>query len=121
MSTPKLNPIKANIPPRSADGPAKALQLVVFDISAGGVGLTLPPDDVGLRVGAQFVGISIDLPDVGRITADLRVRNLYDVTMPNGKVQQRAGCEFVKLPGSMTKLIQRYIMQIERERKARGA
>jgi len=31
---------------------------------------------------------------------------------------RRAGCEFMNLPGPMQTLIQRYIIKIERERKA---
>ena len=92
---------------------------VLVDISGGGIGLTVPPDDVNFKVNAEFSNVSINLPNVGLISANMRVRNIYDVTMPNGKVHQRAGCQFIKLPGPMMTLIQRYIIQIERERKSR--
>ena len=119
VSTPKATAIMASIPLPPIDRSARTLQAVVVDISGGGIGLKLPPDDVSLKVDTQFMGVSIDLPNVGMVSVDLRVRNLYEVTLANGKIQQRAGCEFVKLPGAVMKLIQRYIMQTERERKAR--
>ena len=37
----------------------------------------------------------------------------------NSTVAKRAGCQFVDLPGQMLTLIQRYIIRVERERKAR--
>ena len=79
----------------------------------------MPPDNASLKIDAQFFGVTLNLPNVGIISADMKVRNLYDVTMPNGKIHQRAGCQFLKLAGPMMTLIQRYIIQIERERKAR--
>ena len=119
LSTPMANPLKCNIPVPQKDGSQKTLQAVVVDISGGGLGLTVPPGEPDFKVEAQFFGVSVNLPNVGIINVDMRVRNLYDVTMPNGKVHQRAGCQFLKLPGPMMTLVQRYIIQIERERKAR--
>ena len=120
LSTPMASPLKCNIPVPQADGSIKTTQAVVVDISGGGIGLNVQPGDVAsLKVDAEFFGASINLPNVGVINFDMRVRNIYDITMPNGKVHQRAGCQFLKLPGPMMTLIQRYIIQVERERKAR--
>jgi c-di-GMP-binding flagellar brake protein YcgR len=47
------------------------------------------------------------------------VRSVFEMTTRSGSKSQRAGCEFVKLPGPMLTLIQRYIIKVERERKAR--
>lgn len=120
LTTPMANPLRANIPLPQADGSIRTMPTVVFNISCGGVCLVVPPGVVALELDAQFSGVSINLPNVGVISFDLRVRNLYDLTASNGKTLQRAGCEFIKLPGAMMKLIQRYIIQIERERKERG-
>ena len=119
LTTPMANPIKASIPLSQDDGSIKSLQVVVVDVSGGGIGLNVPPDNLSLKMDAEFFGVTINLPNVGIVSADMRVRNLYDVTMPNGKIHQRAGCQFISLPGPMMTLIQRYIIQIERERKAR--
>ena len=119
MSMPMANPVKCQIPMRQADGSVKTIEAALVDISGGGVGLTVPPDDAVFKVGAEFSNVAINLPNAGLITATMQVRNLYDVTMPNGKIHKRAGCEFIKLPGPMMTMIQRYIIQVERERKAR--
>lgn len=119
MSMPVANPIKCQIPLPQRDGSIRSIEAVLVDISGGGVGLTVPPDNGIFKVNAEFANVSISLPNAGLISATMRVRNLYDVTMPNGRIHQHAGCQFIKLPGPMITLIQRYIIQVERERKAR--
>lgn len=120
LTTPVANPLVCNIPLSQDKGSVKTQQAVVVNIGGGGVALNVAPGDVSLKVGAQFSGAGINLPDVGIITFDMCVRNIYDISMPNGKIHQRAGCQFISLPRHVMTLIQRYIIQIERERKARG-
>lgn len=118
LATPIANPIKAGIPLPQSDGSVKTLQATVVDLSGGGIGLNLPSDSIALKIAAEFHGVAIQLGTVGTLSVDLRVRNLYDLSLPNGKIHQRAGCQFLNLPGPMMTLIQRYIIQVERERKA---
>ena len=61
----------------------------------------------------------ITLPEEGVLTANLCVRNKFDVTTRSGARHVRVGCEFVALPGARMSMVQRYITRIERERKAR--
>jgi len=119
LSTPLANPLRATIPLQLDDGSIRTAQAVVFNISGGGVCLVVAPENASVKMDAQFLGASISLPNIGTISFDIRVRNIHDITTANGKILRRAGCEFVNLPGPMMKLIQRYIIQIERERKAR--
>ena len=120
LSTPQSEPIMANIPVPQKEGPVKILRSVVADISCGGVGINVAPDQVSVSEDAQFSAVTISLPYAGVVSADLRVRSRYELTLANGRVQQRAGCQFIRLPGAMSNLIQRYIIQVERERKASG-
>jgi c-di-GMP-binding flagellar brake protein YcgR len=53
------------------------------------------------------------------VTATLRVRSIFEFSTRSGAKHKRAGCQFIDLPGPMLTLIQRYIIRIERERKAR--
>ncbi|MDE1989901.1 MAG: flagellar brake protein [Betaproteobacteria bacterium] len=119
IAAPLANPIKARIPVRQDSGPVRTAQAVLYDISGGGVSLVAALGDVDFRPGAEFFGVSLNLPQVGMLTVDLLVRNIYDITAPGGKVLRRAGCEFLRLPGPTMSLIQRYIIQTERERLAR--
>jgi c-di-GMP-binding flagellar brake protein YcgR len=61
----------------------------------------------------------IGLPEVGTISAALRLRSVEEVISRSGARSKRAGCEFIKLSEPMATLIQRYIIKTERERKAR--
>ncbi len=114
------NPIKARIPLRREDGSIRTAQAVLFDISGGGISLVVALGDVNFEIDAQFFGVSIELPEVGLVSFDLRVRNICDITASGGKILRRAGCEFIKLSIPTTSLIQRYIIQTERDRLARG-
>ena len=120
LSTPLANPLRANIPLSQEHGSGKTVQAVVLDISGGGICVVVPPDSVAFQPDAQFFGANINLPNVGPISVDIRVRNIYNFTTSNGKILQRIGCEFIKLPGPTMKLIQRYIIQVQRERNERG-
>ena len=115
VTTPLAERLVCRIPiPRE-----EALDLQVIDISAGGVALIVPADNRHVQTDAEFADCRIDLTNVGSITTRLRVRNIHELTLANGKTLTRSGCVFVKPPGTMVRLVQRYIMQIERERKLR--
>jgi c-di-GMP-binding flagellar brake protein YcgR len=78
-----------------------------------------PPEGIEFETDHLFDNCRIDLPDVGTITATLRVRSVFEFTLRSGVRSKRAGCQFIDLPGPMMTLIQRYIIRVERERKAR--
>jgi c-di-GMP-binding flagellar brake protein YcgR len=91
----------------------------VIDISGGGLGVMAPPEGLEFETDHLFENCRIELPDVGTVLATLRVCNVFEFTTRSGVKSKRAGCQFVDLPGQMLTLIQRYIIRIERERKAR--
>ena len=72
-----------------------------------------------LEVGQLFEGCRIVLPEVGTITAKLAVRSSFQITLKNGNVTRRTGCAFVELNPTQQAMIQRYIIRLERERRAR--
>jgi len=45
------------------------------------------------------------------------VRSTYDVSLKNGTISHRAGCQFINLPISIESEIQRYIFRVERDRR----
>lgn len=120
LSTPIASPIKCTIPMRRADGSALVVEAPLLDISGGGVGLMVHPEQSGLyETEMTFSDCRIALPEEGMLVTTLRVRNAFDVTAKNGSHFVRVGCEFVELQGSRLTQIQRYITRVERERKAR--
>ncbi|MDQ8024137.1 MAG: flagellar brake protein [Moraxellaceae bacterium] len=93
----------------------------VVDISGGGLAVIVPPAGTDLAPDMVFENCRIDLPDFGPVTTKLRVRNLFRLTSRSGVVTLRAGCQFEDLSTPMANAIQRYILRVERERKARDS
>jgi len=120
LSTPVASPLKCYIPIQDADGSARTIEATVVDISGGGLAVVLPPEDHAFETDKLLSNCRIDLPNVGTVIATMRVRSIYDVTLASGKILKRSGCQFVSLPGAMVTMLQRYIIQVDRERKARG-
>jgi c-di-GMP-binding flagellar brake protein YcgR len=119
LTTPIINPLKCQIPVTLADGSASTVAVNIVDISGGGVAIIIPPPDVPFEADMRFPNCRIELPEVGTLVVTLQVRSVFDVTLRSGAHLRRAGCQFVKLPGPMLTLVQRYIIKVERERKAR--
>ncbi len=114
MSTWPQYPVKCIFKPTAQVMP-------VVDISVSGLSLEYREKDVKLRAGNIYPDCEIDLPEVGRLTATLQVKNLFEVVSRTGRVNQRAGCEFVK-PGRETILpLQRYVAQMQRMSASLGS
>ncbi len=120
LSTPIVKPVKFAAVVRRPDGSAMNVEASLLDISGGGVGLMATPALAEmLPRGMLLKECRITLPEEGVLTANLCVRNKFDVTTRSGARHVRVGCEFVALPGARMSMVQRYITRIERERKAR--
>jgi len=119
LSTPIARPLKCIITfPPVAGGDRRIVEALIGDISGGGLGVISVPLDVPLETGLEL-GCKIELPEVGVVTGTIVIRSVFETVTRSGIRSRRAGCEFVKVPNSMLTLIQRYIIRIERERKAR--
>ncbi len=120
LSTPIATPVMMNAVVRRPDGSALSVDIPLFDISGGGVGLMVSPEVAGyLQKGEVLSDCRIRLPDEGLLVAKLVIRNKFDVTTRSGGQFVRAGCEFIEIPPSRLNMVQRYITRVERERKAR--
>lgn len=120
LTTPIAHPIKCQIPVMKEGGlSTTVMEANVVDISGGGVAMMVPPVGLIFSSGDIFENCRIELPDVGVVITTLEIRNVFDVTLRTGNQVARAGCQFTNLPGPMLTLIQRYIIKVERERKAR--
>jgi c-di-GMP-binding flagellar brake protein YcgR len=116
---PIARPLKATIALESPDGARKNLDVTVADISGGGLGIVGLPSDLKLTSGTEIPLVRMELAEVGIISGRLQVRSASTITNKAGAKTLRLGCQFINLPGTMQNLIQRYIIKIERERKAR--
>lgn len=119
LNTPLVRPLRCVMTMPLPDDETHQHMAHVFDISGGGLGITAPDEAVPFEVGMEIPGCRIDLPEVGIVTATLQVCSIYYVTLRSGATVRRAGCKFVGLSMPMSTLVQRYIIKVERERKAR--
>lgn len=118
LSLPITRPLKCAILLAATGSERRTIDAHIGDISGGGLGVISIPPDIALEPGLEL-GCRLDLPEVGVVNATLVVRSVSESVTRSGTKSKRAGCEFVKLPGAMLTLIQRYIIKVERERKAR--
>ena len=120
LATPVVHPVRLHAELPGLDGP-QPLDVPLLDISGGGVGLMLTPEQAQrLRPGDVLPNCRITLPDGSLlVAATLGVRNQFDVTTRTGARYVRVGCEYIDLPAARLAAIYRYITRVERERKAR--
>lgn len=118
LVTPIVHPLKCLIPIQEPAG-TYLHEANVFDISCGGLGLSAPPEGIPFATDMAFANCRVELPEIGFVAGTLKVKNVFEITLRSGARVQRAGCEFTNLPGPMMTLVQRYIIKVERERKAR--
>jgi len=88
-------------------------EVTIMDISVGGVALVCAEYEAELQPGKIYTNCQITLPDVGILTATIRVKNTFEVTLREGIVKRRAGCEFIQMDGKMAILLQRYITHLQ--------
>jgi c-di-GMP-binding flagellar brake protein YcgR len=116
LTAPVAHSLICRIP---SPGASNRVEARVIDISGGGVAVIVPPKDMGLTADEKYMDCRLDLPEFGPVTTTLRVRNIFRITNRSGTDMLRAGCQFEDLPADMANAIQRYILRVERDRKAR--
>lgn len=117
VQTPQANPLKCviKLPPGSRPPTA---EVTVLDLSCGGIAVIDHHPMLAMDPGALYDECSLELPGVGEVEFRMRVRDIYSFTLRNGLTCRRAGCAFIAMPESETALVQRYIIQLEREQNA---
>ncbi|WP_158228843.1 flagellar brake protein [Chitinimonas sp. BJB300] len=95
------------------------VEIDLVDLSAGGLGILGYMPGLLLRPGVKYRGIRIELPKLGTLVADIEIRVVNDITLRNGIRTTRSGAQFLNLGTPAQNLIQRYILQAERDRLAK--
>jgi len=99
-------------------GDGSRMTATIRDIGAGGMAVLAPDAMLSLTPGQVLPGCVIDLPDDTSVEVTLRVCHVFTVT-ERGRELRQAGFEFVAPPtGTQTRLFG-YVMQLEREQRAR--
>jgi len=113
LTTPVTHPLRCFI----AKEPSlnkQPRELIIMDVSCGGVGLICMKTDTDLTPGQSYIDCQIELPEIGSIRATIEVRNLVLLISKSGSTQKRAGCEFKNLDGASIILLQRYVTNMQR-------
>jgi len=100
-------------------GPDGAMTARGIDISVGGMVILIDGQVSGLALGQVFPKISITLPEVATIEADLEVRNIHYSEKSGRAGTTRVGCRFIGLNQANVARVQRYINRLEVELRHR--
>lgn len=115
LTVPKGKPLVCMIPVKQENG--KTVEFGASIVNISGRGLTvIVPEGMEFAVNNEFPNCRIDLPEGGTVVATMQVRSVYDVNLTGGRIIQRAGCQFVKMPNPVQHLILKYILKVESER-----
>lgn len=101
------------------DHPDGPMELPIYDISLGGVGIWLPDLEMPhFDIGQLYHNCEIDLGSMGKLRVALEVRHRLTMHQRNGQPALRVGCTYLGLKSNMEMLVQRYVAALERERRA---
>jgi len=117
LEIPAFARIECAIPDPSG---GKSTVLPIHDISLGGLSITSNKQFENSEIMEKFHNCRIELKNFGTVIADLEVRNSIQVTQRSGPVT-RLGCKFIDLSPAMQSLVQRYMVNVEKERRAMTA
>jgi len=115
LPTSLVNPVLCHIPVGN-----ESVEAVFLDISLGGGMLSLKSGP-GLTDGTLYTDcrLSLILPGSEPLPVSLIALKTFTVPLQNGQFSHRACCQFYKLPRGIEDAIQRFILQVERERRQR--
>lgn len=120
LETSLTNPVRCEVFPTGEDGSAQAMNLVLLDISGGGLSLMAPSEAADyFKTGTLLSNCRLQIPEESVIQVNLCVRSAFSMMSRKGSEYFRVGCEYINLSGARLNMIQRYITKVERERKAR--
>jgi c-di-GMP-binding flagellar brake protein YcgR len=94
------------------------LQLPVIDISIGGLAMEMNDPNPPFEIGQRLPDAVIEFRNGLRLTATLEVRNAGPIER-GAKVVGRIGCRFVDLSSHDEHLLQHFILEVQREERAR--
>jgi len=89
----------------------------VSDISCTGLSFSALSEITTLSVGEVFLGCRLEIPKVGTIEVSIEIRHVSRHHDGAGRATQRYGCKFLRISGASTRLIQRYINQVNVSRR----
>jgi len=99
----------------------ESLKVRISDISCGGLAFSLLAEKAEIERGKVLFGCRLDMPQVGAIEVGIEIRHVDTYRDGAGRPMKRFGCKFLRLSGASTTLIQRYINQVDVDRRKSAA
>lgn len=118
VPAPITRPVRCVIPVEAADR-TRHIETRLHDISQGGVALVAQPNDYPFEAGMKFPNCRIVLPDAGNAVVMLEVVHVKEEKLLNEKSILKIGCKYVRPSMAALALIQKQMMRLERELKAK--
>ncbi len=116
-SIPLQKPITCSVPfPNNS-----VLACQVVDIGLGGIALSASANSPELKAGNTYDKCQINLHEAGNLEVCVRIQHASVAKRDGNNSVRRYGCEFVGLRSAQETMIQRYVLQLERERRAAAA
>ncbi|WP_293780321.1 flagellar brake protein [uncultured Oxalicibacterium sp.] len=118
VQTPVTNPVLCTIPVKTESEPMPVVASL-YNISAGGIALMDDKKLIDSTFGRVYDNCRIDLP-TGPVAVSLQIRNVLELSLPNGRSTHRLGCQFINPSNAAMAAIQKYITKLERDRNAKA-
>lgn len=90
----------------------------VTDVSHDGLGCLIYDADINLEDGAVLRGCRVVIPGGEAVVADMELRHITPVRLPDGTLARRAGFRFIQPPPEIAKLIGLFIQDMDKSSKA---
>lgn len=121
VNTPILQPLHCTFELDIEDNQTRKFATVLKDISIGGVGLVDENCLIEVSIGQKCTHCILQLSNTVNVEVDLEIRDVRDVKLTSGKVVRKLGCSFINLSNRTEAVIQRLIMQLERNQNAKNS
>jgi c-di-GMP-binding flagellar brake protein YcgR len=118
VSAPITRPIRCVVPVEVNER-TRHIETRLHDISQGGVALIAQVGDYPFEPGMKFPNCRIVLPDAGNAVVMLEVVHVREEKLLNDKTALKIGCKYVRPSMAALALVQKQMMRLERELKAR--
>ncbi len=116
---PSSKPVLCLIPPQVESGLDAPVSATVEDIGLGGIAVVYLDNASNIGHGTMLKNCRFTLPGIGEVSADLEVRNVTHVKRKSGPGKIRLGCRFDDIDNQLQNALQRYIIKLECERRAK--
>jgi flagellar brake protein len=93
------------------------LRTRILDISCGGLSFAYAVEKAEFSPGEILTDCVLDMTQIAKLEVSLEIRHFAEYKDGLGRPMRRYGCKFIRLSGASSTLVQRYINQVEIDRR----